>query len=157
MAGYTGDEIFQIAMEMEETGEVFYEAMAAAGGSEAVANLCRRLAGQEREHYRTFEKMRAALVTRPPDRPLTWEEMEFDQALINDRVVPNPAEALRIASTGNLTETLDLAIRLERDSVTFYSEMLPFVAGDDAEAVGRIIKEEQRHVEELLIARRNLN
>ena len=29
MASYTGDEIFQMAMEMEETGEVLYEAMAA--------------------------------------------------------------------------------------------------------------------------------
>ena len=157
MASYTGDEIFQMAMEMEETGEVLYEAMAAAGGNDAVSDLCRRLAAQERDHYKVFERMRQALVTRPPGRPLTWEEMEFDQALINDRIVPDPSAALRMASTGSLTETLELAIQLERDAVSFYSGMLKCVDAGDADAVERIIEEERRHAEDLLIARRNLH
>ena len=154
MATYTGDEIFQMAMEMEETGEVLYEAMAAAARNDAVSNLCRRLAGQEREHYKVFERMRRSL---PTGRPARWEAVEFDQALINDRIVPDPGEALRIASSGSLTETLELAIQLERDAVSFYSDMLKCVEAGDAEAVGRIIDEERRHAEELLIARRSLH
>ena len=154
MATYTGDEIFQMAMEMEETGEVLYEAMAAAARNDAVSNLCRRLAAQERQHHKVFERMRQAL---PTGRPARWEAMEFDQALINDRIVPDPGEALRIASSGSLTETLELAIQLERDAVSFYSDMLKCVEAGDAEAVGRIIEEERRHAEELLVARRNLH
>ena len=157
MASYTGDEIFQIAMEMEETGEVFYEAMAAVSGNEAVADLCRRLAGQEREHYRKFKAMREKLVTRPPDRPVTWGEMVFDQSLINDNILPSPAEARRVAAAGSLTEMLDLAIRMENDAVAFYAAMLPCVDPADADAVGKIIEEERHHAQELTIARRDLH
>ncbi len=157
MGTYTGDEIFQIVMEMEETGEVFYEAMAAVSRNEAVADLCRRLAAQEREHYQKFKAMREKLVTRPPDRPLTWDEMVFDQSLINDNVLPSPAEARRVAAAGSLTETIDLAIQLENNAVAFYSAMLRCVDPADADAVGKIIDQERHHAQELTIARRNLN
>jgi len=155
MAIFTGDEIFQLAMELEETGEVFYEAVAAGCGNASVADLCRRLAEQEKQHYRTFEDMRKRLAARPEARPLTWEEMKFAQGLINDRLIPGPEEARRIAAGGSLTETIDLAIRLENDSVEFYTELLPAVEEGDREAVARIIEEERRHARELTAARRD--
>jgi hypothetical protein len=44
MATYTGEEVFQIAMELEETGEVLYEAMAEDAGA------VRRIMDDERRH-----------------------------------------------------------------------------------------------------------
>ena len=157
MAAFAGDEIFQMAMEMEETGEVFYEALAAATGDQAVADLCRLLAAQEREHYIVFKRLREKLVTRPATRPLTWEEMDFAQTLLNERVVPSPAEAREVAQSGSLTETIDLAIRMEHDAVSFYSDMLRCVDEADAEAVSKILEEEKRHARELKIARGHLH
>ena len=155
MAVFTGDEVFQIAMELEETGQVFYEALAAACGDLKVAELCHRLARQEIDHYNKFKLLRERLASRPASHPLTWEEMDFAQALINDRVVPDPAKARELAVKGSVAEALDLAIKLEKDSILFYMDVLPAVDGDDAAAIRQIIAEEKRHAQELIFARRD--
>ena len=157
MATFTGDKVFQMAMEMEQTGEVLYEALAAATSNHAVADLCRRIAEQEREHYTRFEQMRAARLKHSADAPLTCEEMDFVQTLLNERVVPNPTEVRRVVSTGSLTDVLDLAIQMEHDAVSFYCDILRCVEDEDTAAVARIIEEEKRHARDLAIAKRNLN
>jgi rubrerythrin len=153
---FTAERIFQIAMELEETGQVFYEALAVACGNEQVASLCRRLAGQEVEHYQRFEQMREELHARADEPPLSWEDLTFAQALVNERVIPSPQEARRIAQADSLAETLELAIRVEKDSVEFYRGLLGGVKGEDARAVAAIIKEEETHVQELTAAQRGL-
>ena len=62
MAMYSGAEIFQIAMELEESGRVFYETLAETSSDEEVVNLCRNLAMQESNHFRAFKSMGEALV-----------------------------------------------------------------------------------------------
>ena len=51
---------------------------------------------------------------------------------------------------------LDTAIRLEKDSVLFYNELLGEVAEKDAPAVQEIIDEEKRHVRTLVEAKKGL-
>ena len=149
-----GDEILQIAMELEETGQVFYQAMAAASGHEAVAELCRRLGEKEVEHYNTFKQMREVLPGRPDDRPLTCEELDLAQAGINERVIPDAEVAVQVASKGSLAEVLELAIKLENDSIEFYKRVLGAVQGEDARILRQVIEEEQVHAQELTVARR---
>ncbi len=153
---FAGDEILQIAMELEETGQVFYEAVAAGCGNEAVARLCRRLAQQEIDHYNTFKRMREELPARSASRPLNWQELGFVQDLVNKRVIPDPAQAVSLAREGSLAKTLELAIRMENDSVKFYTELLGASEGEDAQTLKRIIAEENKHAQDLLAARRSL-
>ena len=156
MAVFSAEEVFQIALELEETGQVFYEAVAAACGNEQVARLCRRLAQQEAAHYKTFQQMQKRPPDDPASRPLNAEGLGYVQAMVNQRVVPDPGKAREMAAKGSLAETLDLAIRMENDSISFYTGMLDMVDGGDAEAVRRIIREEQRHAQELAVSRRSV-
>jgi len=156
MGVFTADEVFQIALELEETGEVFYEAIAAGCGNEQVAAMCRRLAAQEAAHQQRFNQMRERFARQPATPPLSQEALDFAQATINQRVIPNPAEARKIAGEGSLNHVLSLAIQLENDSISFYTNMLSVVPGDDARAVRQIVTEEQGHAKELTAARRNL-
>jgi rubrerythrin len=157
MAGaFSADEVFQIALELEQTGQVFYEALAVACGHAHVADLCRRLARQEAEHYRTFQRLRGSAASGHAPAALAPEEQEFIQTMINQRVVPDPARARRIAREGGLGKTLDLAIRMEHDSVAFYRSLLKVLDGVDAQAVATIIREEQKHARDLTAARRGL-
>ena len=87
MGIYSGAEIFEIAMELEEAGRVFYEALAEKSEDHDLGDLCRNLATQEADHYRKFKKMSEALVQRPASRPLTWDELHFAQMLIEERVL----------------------------------------------------------------------
>ena len=153
---FNADEVFQIAMELEETGQVFYEALAIGAGKEPVSALCRRLAADEARHYARFKWLRAALPAGGPRGVLSGEEADFAQALINDRVIPNPEQARKVAARGSLREALDLAVAMEKDSVLFYEEIILVVAPAEAEGVEQIVREEKRHVAELTLTRRDL-
>jgi len=114
---YSGAEIFEIAMELEEAGRVFYETLAEEAEDHDLVDLCRNLAAQESNHYRRFKNMSAELVQRPASRPLTWDELHFAQMLIEERVLSDPDAAQEAARSGDLAGTLETAIRLEKDSV----------------------------------------
>ena len=120
MGLYSGAEIFQIAMELEEAGRVFYETLAEKSADRGLADLCRNLAVQEADHYRKFKKMSEELVQRPASRPLTWDELHFAQMLIEERVLSDPEAARDAAASGDVAGMLETAIRLEKDSVLFY-------------------------------------
>ena len=156
MGTYSGAEVFQIAMELEDSGRVFYETLAEASADQDLADLCRDLAAQETNHYRKFKEMGAELVERPASRPLTWDELHFANMLIEERVLSDPEAARDAASSGNVLEVLEAAIQFEKDSVLLYWELLDEVDEKDAPAVEEIIEEEKRHVRALIEAKRRL-
>ena len=139
------DEVFQIAMQAEETGRLLYEALADQAVEPALKTLCRQLANQEAAHYQTFKALKDALANRTDQRRLSLEEMDFVAGLVQGKVVPNEAQARRLARENNLPAVLDMAIRAEIDSQAFYRQILPGVEGSDALAIQRIIEEEKHH------------
>ena len=157
MGIYTGAEIFQMAMELEEAGRVFYETIAENSEDHDLACVCRDLAAQEATHYEKFKHMGEQLVERPAYRPLTWDELNFANLLIEERVLSNAEDARDAAGSADIAGILDTAIRLEKDSVLFYNELLAEVEEADAPAVREIIEEEKRHVRSLVEAKRGLS
>lgn len=150
----SGAEIFEIAMELEEAGRVFYETLAETSQDDQLVAVCRELAEQESRHYKLFKKMGEELVQRPAARPLTWDELIFAQILIEENVLSDPDAAREAASGGDIVAVLDTAIRIEKDSVLFYSEILSEVEEEDASAIQEIIDEEKRHVRALIEAKK---
>lgn len=156
MGIYSGAEIFQIAMELEQSGREFYETLAEKSEDHDLADICRDLAVQEADHFKKFKKMGEELVERPASRPLTWDELHFAQMLIEERVLSTPEAARDAAASGDVVALLETAIQLEKDSVLFYNELLPEVDEKDAPAVQEIIEEEKRHVRLLVEAKKRL-
>ena len=156
MGLFSLDEVFQMAMQAEESGRLLYEAVAKECSDARVAQLCRALAAQELGHYQKFKGMKEAQARQVESRRLSLEETEFTQALIQGRVIPLEAEARRIARENSLAKVLDMAIRAEQGSVAFYSQMLGSVDPPDAAAIGKIIEEEKRHERQLQEVRRTV-
>ena len=152
----SGDEVFQVAMELEETGEVFYEALAATSQNSLITSMCRRLARDEVNHYRIFEEMRANRAGYWPTRDLDSDELRFTQSLINERVIPSAEKMREIVAAGSIAETLELAIKMEDDSITFYEELVAGADDETAESLRKIIGEENRHKQDLIDARSGL-
>ena len=67
-----------------------------------------------------------------------------------------PDAARKSASGRDVIAVLETAIRIEKDSVLFYSELLNEVDEKDAPAVQEIIDEEKRHVRALIEAKKGL-
>jgi rubrerythrin len=141
---FSADELFQIAMELEEMGQLFYEALAASAGDVHMVDLFHRLVAQEAEHYRKFKRLREEYAGRRKE--LTLEEREFAQKLLNSRVIPNSEEARRMARSANASKALDLAIEMEENSIAFYRELTGGVEPKDRDTLRQIIQEEQAHV-----------
>ena len=154
MGVYYGAEIFQIAMELEDAGRVFYETLAEKSEDEDLSDLCCLLSEQETVHYRTFKKMSDELVQRPASRPLTWDETHFAQMLIEERVLSDSEAAENAAGSGDVVGILDTAIQLEKDSILFYNELLGEVDDKDIPAIQEIIDEEKHHYRNLVEAKR---
>ena len=76
--------------------------------------------------------------------------------MLGDRVVPMQDQAADVARDGSVPEILDLAVKMEDDSVSFYSDLLRAVDPKDAEAIQTIIDEEKRHSLALAEARQAL-
>jgi len=149
MALFTSDEAFQMALQLEASGQLFYESVAKATEDAAVADMCRNLAAQEQAHAAKFQAMRDATSKASPARRFTPEATEFVQAMLEGKILLKPAEAKRIAAESDLSELLEMAIKMEQDSIRFYSELLSVLDAADAEAVNGIIEEEKRHEREL--------
>lgn len=152
----SGDSMFQVAMEMEDTGNVFYEAVAAGCGNPRVSELCHRLAKEEKIHYDRFAQMRQR-VARPEARPMSADDLRAIQEIINEDILPNLAAVMKVARSGSLARILDLALKMEQDSIDFYVRILPLVEPADEPAVILIVEEERQHVRDLTQARQQVH
>ena len=139
------DEVFQIAMQAEESGRLLYEAVAREADDPRAADLCRKLAAQEGRHYERFKAMRSSQPDDINQKRLSLEEVDFVRGLVRGQVTPVEEKARQTVRENSLAKVLDMAIQTEADSAAFYEQILPGVAGDDAGAIREIIEEEKRH------------
>ncbi|MDH4272151.1 MAG: ferritin family protein [Candidatus Aminicenantes bacterium] len=142
---FNADEIFAMALKIEENGEKFYRDSAARIADPEAIQLLLKLADMEVDHQRIFTGMQRALS--PADR----KAMTFD---------PNNEAGLYLASlanakvffekdidTSNLEGIFRAALAAEKDSIAFYLGMKDLVpAGRGREKIEEIIREEMRHV-----------
>ena len=149
MAIFSTDEVYQVAAQLEAAGREYYETIARETADEMIRKLCTRLARMEADHYRTFDQLRQQLASRPASRPLSWDEIGYAQAMIDNRVSLDLDDAARLAREGMLVEILKDAIQLEKDSILLYQEIRSAVDDADAAAIDEIIRQEKAHLVEL--------
>jgi len=150
------DEVLQMAMRAEQMGQRLYEAVAHETKDKAVADLCRRLAAQEKAHFHTFQTMSEALPQNYDAKQLSLDEMAFVQSLVEGTVIPTEAEVRKMARSASLAEMLDRAIAAERDSQHFYRQIAQGVDAAGAKTVNAIIAEEAEHEKTLTAMRKKL-
>jgi rubrerythrin len=143
----TARSIVEMAIDLEKTGEEFYEAMALGCGEGQISTLCKRLAGMEARHGRVF-----ANIARQLPKSAAWpseEETERLHQVVKNAVIPKPTVVSEVALHGKLADALAMAIRMEQDSVSFYEGIALAVGPDHKDAVEQIIREEEQHVKSL--------
>jgi len=151
---FNADEVFQVAIKIEENGAEFYRQAASLQEEAENVMFLEKLANMEDTHKATFEKMRKELsdaektkTVFDPDDELT----DYLMSMAEYHGGEGSPEAVK-ALTGNETieEIINTAIGLEKESILFYVGILylvPDKMGQDK--INEIIKEEQRHVVQL--------
>lgn len=151
MAIFTATEAFEMAMEIEKNGEVFYNAVAKQAAQAEVKTLFEELARQEQKHYAVFQKM-AGNVTETPSFPTS----EYDdyklylQVTLDNALFSGPDKALSAAERApDQKEALRVAIGFEKDTLLFFYDLRDMVAETDREKLAGIIGEEKTHLRRL--------
>jgi rubrerythrin len=142
---FNADEIFEMALQIEQNGEKFYRDSAKKVKDSEAQDLLTKLADMEIEHQKVFKGMKLALTA--ADK----KAMTFD---------PNNEAGLYLASLANtkvffkkdidtskLEGIFKSALAAEKDSIAFYLGMRDLVpVGSGREKIEEIIKEEMRHI-----------
>ena len=140
----TADAVLQTAIQIEELGRDFYDALGTAIRDRAMADLCRRLASAESGHLGIFRRIRSELARQGKTVHLHDRLLAEARRVGKEAVLPDRHAIRRLVSGGGVADLLDMAIQMERQSIRFYrvlASQLP-----NAVAVESVIREEEDHL-----------
>lgn len=147
---YSGQEIIEIALRIEENGNAFYMAAAEKISSDNdTRRLFLDLAEKEVLHIAIFQKLGEKF--QPEDFDFNQEEASgYIDNLANQHIFGKPDAGVNLAkSVGSPKEALEIAFKFENDSVAFYTELEKKVKSDSKKLIRQIIAEEMEHAAEI--------
>lgn len=154
---FSGKELVEIAVGIERNGAAFYDSLVDSTGDATVQGIYRHLADKEREHITIFENMLGSLGDYQLPEVYTEEYDSYLKALIDSTIFTDDQVAREMArKAGSGAEAIQIALRAEKDSILFYSEIRDIVRSSDRDIVSRIIEEEKSHMKQLSALKKNL-
>ena len=146
-------EAVEVALMMEEEGIRFYTLAEQKTGDPELKKIFSFLREKEHQHIEVFRRLYGELSARDgdPDAEL-WlldaEVSSYFRAYVDSTVFPTMGSAeAAIAGLRGVTDILRFALRLEKDSILFYHELLAGAPWPEAKALlEKVIVEERRHV-----------
>ncbi|MCK9203369.1 MAG: ferritin family protein [Bacteroidales bacterium] len=147
---YSGQEIIDIAVKIEENGNEFYTA--AAGmikENNNIKGLFLDLAEKEILHISIFQKLAEKFDAESFDFAAE-DASDYISHLAESHIFGKPDSGKNLAKTIKTPkEGLEIAFKFENDSVAFYTELLKSARSDSRKLVRQIIDEEKEHAAEI--------
>jgi len=147
---YSGLEIIEIAIRIEENGYVFYTA-----ASEMINEpndnkaLFLDLAEKELIHIAIFKKLAGKFEAEEFDFNME-DESDYIDHLADTHIFGKKDSGIDLAKTIKTPkEALEIALKFENESVAFYMELLKRTKTDSRRLIQQIIDEEKEHAAEI--------
>ena len=139
------NEIFKIAIKIEENGEKFYRNTAEKIENEKLKRLFNELADEELSHKKTFEE-----ISEKTDDYISFENYEGEyteylKAYTEKLIFDQKKIEKEMENVKNVLSALDFAINRELDSILYYQEIKKMVVENKHHFVEKIIQEERKH------------
>ncbi len=148
---YSAEEIYDIGVQIEKNGKMFYEAAADTSQQATVKDFFARLAKWEAKHVELFSKLRAGLPEKAREH-LSYDPADeltlYLKAAADTHIFKAGADIPGLVSRCKTAiDALSMALTFEKDSVVLYSTFLNLVP----ESLGKtdvesILQEELKHV-----------
>ena len=152
---FSGNEIVEMAVEIEKNGRDFYNKVAASSNNKDVKKIFEHLSSQEERHIKIFEDMLFAVKKYEPVEAYTDEYFSYIKALSEEHVFTKKGKGSEIVMTiKDEKQAIELGIGFEKDSILFYHEMKNFVPETERSIIENLLKEEQRHLKKLSLLKR---
>lgn len=148
---FSADEILKMAEQLEKNGAAFYKFAAKEVSNEHIRKLLLDLANWEEGHQKTFARMRNTWEAKAEgkktlatnDRNALYLQMLLDTHLFDFQT--DHMELIKSKTT--VDDVLQMAVKIEKDSVIFYLSLKNFFPDmDDRTIIDRIIEEEMDHI-----------
>jgi rubrerythrin len=141
-------DLLSIALKIEASGYEFYSNLSRQH-SDSLQKFFSDLAEQERQHQEIFRKL--IEDDKKKNASLSnWIEEEtagYLKSLADVSIFPN-IEKMKTNMTSQ--DALNFAVGVEKDSIIFYSELIPYIEEEEKQIIKEIIAEEKRHLMDLL-------
>ncbi len=147
---FTGSELANIAVGIEQSGAAYYDSLAQSAKDDKSRSMWEYLALEEKKHIEIFQRMLGSLSDYAPPETYTEEYDLYLRALIYSAVFRNDEVARAMAQKAdNASEAIMIALSAEKDSILFYLNLRELVLRPQREAVDQVIEEEKAHVRQL--------
>lgn len=142
---FNAEDVIQFAIRIEENGEKYYQDAERAVTDENPKRLFRRLATEESEHKKFFQKLLLQTKFSSDIEDYQGQYLEELRAYIDGETAlqPSPKDGNDVASI------LAAAARREAHSILYYEGLKKVVSEDDSKVLDKIIEEERRHFTEI--------
>lgn len=160
--GFNADEVFQIAIDIEENGKRFYEKAMDIVDNPDVKAVLGSLAKDEAEHLKRFTELKAQLPKTATEDTVWDPEHEMNQYLqmmADIHVFRSDLDVeKKLSQAKNPEDILKLGIQFEKDSIVFFVTMQDSTEEKKGrEFIGQLIDEEKEHLKKLSLELRRLN
>ena len=143
---FSGIEILDIAIRLEENGEKRYRDTTQLTGNLVLINLLESMAEEEKKHARFFSDLKKKIEIREDNHII----QEMSNALVKD-IVGDQIFSLAETDFGKIEtvgELIRIFIGFENDTILFYEMLKSFITNDAvAGKLNEIISEEKKHIE----------
>ena len=151
---FNADEIFEMAIRIENNGAAFYRKAASLQSDIKNQKFLESLANMEDQHQKIFTEMRTNVSEKEKDPKVfdPYDEVSQYLAAMADTMggEGSPSAADSLIGDETLEEILRTAVGLEKDAILFYlgiKDLIPSKSGQDR--IDEIIRQERRHVAQL--------
>ncbi len=153
---FNADEIFSIAIKIEENGKAFYHEVAGSTEDPDIKNFFQQLEKEELDHKNRFLDLKSSLpdsasqetIWDPDNETDSYLKMMADMNIFRSK---NDVEE-KLRNIGNVKDAVRFAISFEKDSVLFYLLMKDFTEESKGrEFIDQLIEEEKKHLKSLAL------
>lgn len=147
---FSGNELINIAIDIERRGISFYDVMAKSTDNEMASSTFENLVLMERQHLKTFQDMLAETGAGRTGETPAPAFPDYVQALLDEAVFSDNLITGEIATQADTdVKAVELGISAEKDSLLFYYEMKDNMPHRTVPVINRIIAEEKTHLQQL--------
>jgi len=140
-------EIVNIGVEDEVAGAALYTALADKTDNEDLKAFYRKLTEMEKVHEAKFRELLASVEQHEVHESFPGEYESYLRALLDSRAFPTPAVAIQKGNSApDDRAALELALRMEKDTLTLFLEIVQLIPERHRPVVQTIIDEERAHV-----------
>lgn len=150
---FTGKEVLEMAVKIEENGLKYYTDAAKASRNEKLKEVFKVLANEECDHIRVFSELKKSLSDkdyREGFDAYAEEAALYLCAIADTEVFTNPDKGRDLAQqVKDEKDAVKIALDMEKDSLLFYYEILKMVRDRDRAVVENLIEQEKNHIKKL--------